>query len=117
MAKTGQKIKASPRRASPRKKAKSPEKKKTGLKKSATRITIRYDAGLNNNLYIRGEGAGLSWDHGVMLKNVGPDEWVWETSLPFNECEFKALLNDQQYEDGGNHHLDGGIWLQYSPHF
>lgn len=101
----------------PRKKSGDSAKEKIEKKKKATRITIRYDAGPNNNLYIRGEGAGLSWDHGVLLKNIGPDEWIWETSLPFNECEFKVVLNDQQYEVGENHHLDSGIWLQYSPHF
>lgn len=104
-----------------RKKVKSEGSKKkkvaTAEKKKATRVTIHYDAGFNNNLYIRGHGGGLSWDRGVLLQNIGPDEWVWETTLPFNECEFKVLINDQQYEDGENHHLNGGIWFQYSPHF
>lgn len=86
-------------------------------RKEGTRITVRYNAGFKNNLFIRGKGAGLSWEHGVQLKNVGPDEWVWETHMPFNDCEFKVLINDKQYEVGENHHARGGLSFQYSPKF
>ena len=82
-----------------------------------TRVTIRYDVGLNNNLHIRGCGAGLSWDRGVLMKNVGPDEWIWETNLPFSNCEFKVILNDQQYESGENHRIDAGGKIRYTPKF
>lgn len=86
-------------------------------KKEKTQIIVRYNVGYNNNLFIRGTGAGLSWDHGAMLKNIGPDEWVWETSVPFKECEFKVLINDHRYESGENHHIHDGISLQYTPKF
>lgn len=93
-------------------------KKKTKTNfKEPTRVTIRYDVGFNNSLFIRGRGAGLSWEHGERLKNVGPDEWIWEPTLSGNDCEFKVLINDQQYESGENHHLDEGITLQYVPKF
>ncbi len=90
-------------------------KKKAGGK--ATRVTIRYNVGFSNNLFIRGKGPGLSWDHGTMLKNVGPDEWVWETDTPFDDAEFKVLINDKQYEAGDNHHVHNGSWVQISPKF
>jgi hypothetical protein len=89
-------------------------KKAAGKGKEMTRITVRYNAGYDNNLFIRGSGAGLSWDQGVMLKNIGPDEWVWEPNGP---CEFKVLINDQQFESGENHHVPDGIALQYTPKF
>lgn len=82
-----------------------------------TRITIRYDVGFSNALYLRGNGAHLSWDKGVLLKNLGSDIWFWETSLPFTSCEFKVLINDQEYEIGDNHILSCGATVQYTPMF
>jgi hypothetical protein len=82
-----------------------------------TRITVKYDVGFNNQLYIRGKGANLSWDKGQPLKNVKPDEWVWETDAHFTNCEFKILINDRVYENGDNHHLNAGSNLLYTPHF
>ena len=86
-------------------------------KKMISRITVKYDVGFNNRLYIRGNGGGLNWDHGQVLRNVGPDEWVWETTVPIKDCEFKVLINDSWYEAGENHHLPGGAWVKYNPSF
>jgi len=82
-----------------------------------TRLLVKYNAGFKNNLYIRGRGAGLSWDRGVLLQNIAADEWVWEPTMPFTECEFKVLLNDEKYEVGENHRITGGKLYQYTPHF
>jgi|LakMenE01Jun11ns_1017448.scaffolds.fasta_scaffold9468971_2 hypothetical protein len=92
-----------------------PMEKKRGA--STTRIIVKYDAGFGNALYIRGKGANLNWNRGIMLRNVKPDEWHWETDLPFNECEFKVLINDQCYEIGDNHPLTAGSSIQYTPKF
>ncbi len=106
------------RKKNPTKRASPKKTSKKISAKEPTRIIIKYNTGINNNLYIRGsDAAGLSWDHGTLLCNVGPDEWVWETTLPFEDCEFKVLLNDMYYEDGENHHVGIGAHLQYSPHF
>lgn len=82
-----------------------------------TRVIIKYDVGFNNALYIRGKGANLSWDHGTPLKNISRDEWVWETDAPFTQCEFKILINDNQFEQGENHLLTAGKSLQLTPAF
>lgn len=82
-----------------------------------TRIIVKYDVGFNNSIYIRGKGANLSWDKGVLLKNVKNDEWVWETDAPFATCEFKVLVNDKHYEQGENHHLHSGANISYTPKF
>jgi hypothetical protein len=82
-----------------------------------TRVTIKYDAGFPNQLYIRGKGANLSWDKGQPLKNIKPDEWIWETDTHFTHCEFKILINDRVYENGENHLLNAGSSLVYTPHF
>lgn len=88
--------------------------RKTG---PSSRITIKYDVGFSNSLYIRGKGASLSWDKGQPLKNSKPDEWVWETTAPFTTCEFKVLINDSEYEIGDNHLLTCGASVHYTPKF
>lgn len=84
---------------------------------SITRITIRYDVGFNNSLFLRGKGANLSWDKGTRLKNVKADEWVFETDLPFTNLEFKVLINDQDFEVGPNHTISHGSTIQFNPRF
>ena len=74
-----------------------------------TRITVKYDIGYANQLYIRGKGANLSWDKGQPMKNTKSDEWVWETEAHFTQCEFKVLMNDQNYETGDNHSVKGRV--------
>lgn len=82
-----------------------------------TRIIIHYDVGFPNSLYIRGEGSELSWEKGLLLKNVKSDEWIWETTKPFTTCQFKILINDSEYELGENHLLTYGASVHYTPKF
>jgi hypothetical protein len=84
---------------------------------AVTRIRIRYNCGFNNNLFIRGKGANLNWEKGQMLKNVKADEWIWETTTPFAELEFKILVNDHHYEQGENHRMRHGDTMDYTPRF
>ena len=95
----------------------STKHKKTPASKILGKVIIKYDVGFGNVLFIRGRGAGLSWDKGISLKNKGSDEWVWEPKQTFNECEFKVLINDQMYETGENHWLTFGACIQYTPSF
>lgn len=89
----------------------------SATKLPCTKVVVRYDVGFNNAVFIRGNAPGLSWEKGKMMKNAGPDMWVWETDAPFNECEFKVLINDQVYEEGGNHHLHSNKTAQVTPRF
>lgn len=82
-----------------------------------TRVVVCYDVGFNNSISIRGNGAGLSWDKGIVLRNIAPDQWVWETNAPFKSCEFKVLINDMQYEIGENHTLVCDKCIEYTPIF
>lgn len=82
-----------------------------------TKVTIKYNVGFPNQLYIRGKGANLNWDKGQPLKNIKADEWVWETDGHFTQCEFKVLINDHIYETGDNHLLHAGATLLYTPQF
>jgi len=82
-----------------------------------TRVMVKLDVGFPNALFIRGQGATLSWDRGILLKNISADEWLWESTLQFPSCEFKILINDIEYEEGENHVLKGGTSLLYTPRF
>jgi hypothetical protein len=95
--------------------AKPNEKKKSAPNR--TRVIIRFDVGFNNHISIRGHGANLSWDKGVMLKNTKHDEWVWETDQKFDSCEFKVLVNDTHYEQGNNHTIACDGTIAYTPRF
>ncbi len=91
----------------------------SGSKKKGplSRIVVKFDVGFNNSIYLRGEGSDLSWDRGIILKNIKADEWVWETNSSFTKCEFKVLINDRQYELGENHRLQCGTSFEYTPSF
>jgi hypothetical protein len=82
-----------------------------------SRIIVRCDAGYPNNLFIRGKGGGLSWEEGVELTNIAPDQWLWESDRDFDILEFKVLLNDQDYETGSNRVLIGGTAVELEPQF
>ncbi|MGK5595176.1 MAG: hypothetical protein ACSNEK_07460 [Parachlamydiaceae bacterium] len=82
-----------------------------------TQLKIRYNVGYPNNLFIRGQGAGLSWEKGVPLRNISSEEWLWETNEIFPYCHYKILINDQHYEVGDNHELRCGSSTEHRPHF
>lgn len=86
-------------------------------KNQITKVIIKYDVGFNNSVYIRGQGANLNWNKGIQLRNVKADEWVWETDATFHLCEFKALINDKQFEQGENHKITCGASMHYTPKF
>ncbi len=97
---------------------KSTTMKKNGAHTKKTKIIVKYDCGIPNNLFIRGEGvASLSWDKGEILHNAASDEWIWETERPFTDMEFKILINDSQYEIGENHRVSYGATHIISPKF
>ncbi|MDF2549633.1 MAG: hypothetical protein K0S07_700 [Chlamydiales bacterium] len=82
-----------------------------------THITVKYNAGFPNNLFIRGSGGGLSWERGIPLKNIGDSEWVFESQGDCKQIEFKVLLNDLVYEQGPNHVVEKGKQISYAPTF
>lgn len=87
-------------------------------KKEKTRIIVQYDVGFTNSVYLRGEGvAGLNWNQGVPLQNVSANEWIWETTEPFKNGQFKVLVNDQTFELGENHQVTPGTSLRINPKF
>ncbi|MBQ9759527.1 MAG: hypothetical protein IJW12_07155 [Opitutales bacterium] len=76
--------------------------------KKVTRIVANVDVGWGNMLYIRGEGAGLSWEQGVpMLCNNGT-EWHWTAETDAEPISFKFLVNDEKWAAGENVTINAG---------
>lgn len=68
-----------------------------------TVVVAKFDVGHGNNLYIRGEGPGLSWESGVPMENAGNDVWVWTTNeVREGTISFKFLVNDEGWSTGDN---------------
>jgi len=97
--------KTAAKKAAPAKKAatkKVAAKKAASKKLELTSIIARVDVGFGNALYIRGEGAGLNWNQGVLLENESPYEWAFKTSKAKTTVTFKFLINDEVWADGEN---------------
>ncbi|WPJ94181.1 hypothetical protein SH580_12130 [Coraliomargarita algicola] len=98
--------------------AKEPEVKKAPAKTvEKTSIIARVDVGFGNSLYVRGEGAGLSWDKGVQLDNVSPYEWSFVSTQAKGDVTFKFLINDEIWAEGENGTVAAGDTSISSPVF
>lgn len=86
-------------------------------KQVTTTITACIDVGFGNALYVRGEGPGLSWDKGVLMECVGPDQWqivLGEAARPYL---VKFLVNDLTWSSGPDYTVPSGVSLTLAPQF
>lgn len=93
----------------------STETEKNGT--STTTIEAKIDVGFGNALFIRGEGAGLSWEKGVPLDCRDNSTWLWSGQNGRGHVEFKLLLNDAVWADGANLSVKPGEKVQVVPRF
>jgi hypothetical protein len=104
--------------AAPRKKVVAAPAVKAGPSKSiSTVITATIDIGFGNALYIRGEGASLSWDVGTLMTCVKGDAWsitLPETSKPII---YKFLINDLTWSAGPDYIAESGKKIAVKPTF
>jgi len=103
----------------------APAKKATEAKSSAapvkaanvTAVFARIDIGWGNRLYLRGSGAGLSWDVGIPMECSKDDEWFWKTTKATEPVTFKFLKNDERWALGEDLTVDPGKTSVSSPTF
>ncbi len=89
-----------------------------GPVKSAAPITIeaKIDVGFGNNLFVRGQGEGLSWERGIPLENV--DSKTWRLSVPAKDkVQFKLLINDAVWCKGEDLVAAPGKKVEVTPAF
>jgi hypothetical protein len=85
---------------------------------AAAPITIeaKIDVGFGNNLFVRGQGGGLSWDRGLPLENV--DSKTWRLTVPAkDQVQFKLLINDTVWAKGEDLVVPPGKKVEVSPAF
>ena len=88
--------------------------KPKGLKVS---ITVKVDVGFGNALYIRGDGAGLSWNKGTLLDCVSNDTWSIVLPSVGKPLAFKLLLNDEVWSTGEDYNAAPGDTVTVTPAF
>ncbi|MFP4674096.1 MAG: hypothetical protein ACLFO5_05850 [Opitutales bacterium] len=105
-------------------KKKATKKTTTGSTRSApspqatkTTVIARVDAGFGNGLYVRGDGAELNWDQGILMRNISPYEWRFETTQANTGMIFKFLINDDVWAEGENLSVAAGGTSVSSPTF
>ncbi len=98
-------------------KATSVKKKKAGKSIKATIIIAKVDVGFGNQLYIRGEGNGLSWEQGTPMTNIASDQWAWTTNKGKDDLSFKFLINDEKWSLGYNFTSSVSKTFQCNPIF
>lgn len=84
---------------------------------AATVITAKIDVGFGNALYLRGEGPGLGWNRGLLLDNVGADEWTISILGAKQPVVFKLLLNDATWSTGEDFVAKPGSKVTITPEF
>ena len=107
---------AKPAAKAPAKKSAAPAKKKTS-EPPATFISAQIDIGFGNHLYIRGEGPGLSWDHGVAMDCTGAGFWTTSIKNAATPIIFKVLVNDLSWSTGPDFIAKPGKSLTLTPAF
>ena len=91
--------------------------KKTKKATHPTTIIARVDIGFGNELYLRGEGGGLSWDRGVLMDCKDADEWNWTTDQASTGIVFKFLINDELWSLGEDLTVPAGGSSVTTPRF
>jgi hypothetical protein len=108
----------------PAKKAATPAAAPAARRKSveqpeapATLISARVDIGFGNHLYLRGEGPGLSWDHGVAMDCIAADGWTSTLKGASAPVVFKVLINDLTWCAGNDYVVEPGQSVTVTPTF
>ena len=91
---------------------------KTSAKKATgTVITALVDVGFGNTLYMRGEGAGLSWDSGTPLNSVADNKWQISLPASTGTIAYKLLINDFNWSVGEDFQSTSGSSVTVTPAF
>jgi len=104
-------------KVAPAKKAAAPAAKKSVAAEPSTFISAQIDIGFGNHLYLRGEGPGLSWDHGVAMDNTGSNLWTASLKGAKLPVIFKVLVNDLTWNTGADYSVNAGKSITVHPAF
>ncbi len=95
-----------------------PAVKKGRAKKKDSVLMVSVFLGIGNKPYLRGSGAGLSWDLGVLMDFQEIGKWRWAAPSGMDEpVEVQIFRNDEDPDLQGKHILLPGQELEISPRF
>jgi hypothetical protein len=97
--------------------AAAPAVKVVAAKPVVATITAQIDIGFGNALYVRGEGAGLSWDQGLLMNCVSNSEWQCVLGESARPIVFKFLVNDLSWSTGEDFTVMAGTNVTLTPTF
>lgn len=97
--------------------AKSPAKRAARPAAKPTAIQVEADIGFGNQMFIRGEGGGLSWDRGIPMECKSGDHWEWSAQGVAEPLSFKVLINDHLWAQGENLEVKPGETKVVQPRF
>jgi hypothetical protein len=81
-----------------------------------TTIDVKIDVGFGNAVFLRGQGSGLTWEHGVPLACVDGRTWRWSQTVA-SPITFKVLINDKVWSAGNDLIVTPGQKLEVLPSF
>ena len=82
-----------------------------------TIISVKVDVGFGNQLFVRGEGPGLSWEKGVPAECVANDLWKIAVKNAAKPVKFKVLVNDATWSAGEDFAVEPGQSVTLTPGF
>jgi hypothetical protein len=97
--------------------ASAPGIKAPAKKTAGTVITALVDVGFGNTLYVRGEGASLSWDSGIPLASVADNKWEIALPAATGPIIYKFLINDFNWSVGEDFQSNAGSSVTVTPAF
>jgi len=110
--------KLAPATKAPAKKPAAPtQRKSSAAEPPATFISAQIDIGFGNQLFIRGDGPGLSWHKGVLMDCVGSGLWTTSVKKAAAPVAFKVLVNDLTWNTGGDYVVEPGQSIMITPSF
>jgi hypothetical protein len=83
----------------------------------STSVVANVMIGIGNKPYLRGEGAGLSWDEGVPMNFIEIGKWAWTPTRKNAALTVQVYRNDEDPDNGGKIEVKSGEEIEITPDF
>ena len=95
---------------------KSEAPKPAAKRKRKAEIVVAAFVGIQNGIFLRGDGPGLSPDKGVRMEMTGIGEWAWSGDVK-EKFTAQLMLNDKDPSNLGSFTVSPGDVLKLNPTF
>lgn len=84
---------------------------------ATTSVIANVMIGIGNKPYLRGEGAGLSWDEGVPMNFIEIGKWAWTPPRKNASLTVQVYRNDEDPDSAGKIEVKSGEEIEITPEF